>query len=104
MIQRDRAAGSRSVQVDDVERPRSLVRPPQRGVNRLVRVDRLALEIALREPYRPAVHDVDRREENDPGRRGRAAVAHEGAPTEEQTAAKFPNSRSPCVLDFSGWN
>ena len=87
-----RRALARAVEVDDVERPRALVDPAPSGLAR-VGVERgLALVVALDQPHRAPVADVDRR------------VEDHTATTGLQTAAKFASRRRPAALDFSGWN
>ena len=79
-----------------MQRARAGLDPAPRGLERVVAVDGLRVEVALHEAHGLAVEDVDRRD------RGRAT--HAVAPTRAQIAAKFSSSRSPCVEDFSGWN
>ena len=89
VIDRDRLAGLGAVEVDDVKEARARLHPGLRGRRRIVVVDRLRLEAAVREPHRLAAADVDRRVEDH---------ATTGAP------AKLRSSASPSSEDFSGWN
>src|SRR3954447_19678663 len=58
VLDRARAAGAGTVEVDDVKEPRAGVDPRLRGRERVVVVDRPVLEAALHEPHRLAVEDV----------------------------------------------
>ena len=84
-----RRALARAVEVDDVQRPRALVDPAPGGLARVVVERGLALVVALDQPHRAPVADVDRRVEDH-------------AVTGLQTAAKFASRRRPAALDFSG--
>ena len=65
-----------------------------RVLQRVVRIDRLAVEVAALEPDSPAAADVDRRQQDHAARRSAPA----------QILVKFASRRSPWVPDFSGWN
>src|SRR5215203_3290216 len=86
-----RLARARAVEVYDMERTGSLVQPAARRVDGIVVVHGLASVVALREPYRVPVADVDCRVEDHAG-------------TDAQISAKLARIRSPAALDFSGWN
>ena len=60
------------------------------GLERVVRVDGLVVEVALAQPHGLAVADVHRRQEDHAAR---------GA-----SETKFSSSRRPSGPDFSGWN
>ena len=55
-----RRAGPRAVEVDDVQEARARLDPRARGLERVVVVDGLGVEVALHEAHRLAVGDVDR--------------------------------------------
>ena len=90
-----RRPGPRTVEVDDVEEPRARLDPRARGLDRRVAVDGLLGEVALHQPHRLALGDVDRRVEDHGG-----AVRSRRA----QIAVKLRSSARPWVEDFSGWN
>ena len=88
VVQVDRLALARAVEVDDVQEARARLHERARGLERVVGVDGLLVEVALAQPHRLAVADVHRRQEDHlPAAR---------APT------KFFSSRSPSGPDFSG--
>ena len=93
MVEVLRLARARTVEVDDVQGLGAGLQPALRGVEG-VGVERgLAVVVALDQPHRAPVADVDRR------------VEDQGAPaTGWQAAAKPASSSSPAELDFSGWN
>ena len=80
----------------------ALARPVLSRGQRIVVVDLLTVVITLGETHGMPVADVYCGEKNH-GRRGRRQAA---APafTSTQILAKLASMRSPCVLDFSGWN
>ena len=83
------APGLGAVEVDDVQEARAGVDPRLRGLERIVVVDGLVLEAAVRQPHRLAAADVDRRVEDHAATR---------------TPTKLRSSASPSSEDFSGWN
>src|SRR4029077_2259082 len=83
------AAGARAVEVHDVDPARPERLPAPRDADRVVAVDRLAGEIALREAHAAAAAEVDGRVDD----HARAA-----------TVRTNPRSRlSPTRWLFSGW-
>jgi hypothetical protein len=85
-MQVDGLALARAVEIHEMQEARARVNERARGLQRVVGVDRLLVEVALAEPHRLPVADVHRREQD-----------HRGA-----SDTKFFNSRSPSGPDFSG--
>ena len=84
-MQVGRLALARAVEVDDVQEARARLDERARGLERVVGVDRLVVEVPLAQPHRLAVADVHRRQENHPA-----------------SETKFFSSRRPSGPDFSG--
>ena len=89
VVERRRRAGAGAVEVDDVQVARARLDPRPRGLQRIVVVDGLRVEVAVREPHGAPAADVDR------GVEDHAAT---WAP------ANVRSSASPSSEDFSGWN
>src|SRR4051794_21781481 len=89
-----RPALARAIQVHHVELSGSVLHPRPRGLERIVDVDGLLVEVALAEAHRLPAADVDRGQEDHAARRSADAAM----------LVKFRRSRSPFSLDFSGWN
>ena len=85
-------AGTRPVEVDDVQEARPLLDPAPRGVHRVGVVHGLAAILATLQANGVPTADVDRRERDTQ------------AGTEAQISVKFASRRRPAALDFSGWN
>ena len=88
VVQVGRLALARAVEVDHVQEARARLDERARGLERVVGVDGLVVEVALAQPDGLAVADVHRRQE-DHARRART---------------KFFSRRSPSGPDFSGWD
>ena len=73
-----------AVEVDHVQEARARLHERARGLERIVGVDGLLVEVTLAQPHGLAVADVDRRQED------------------HWSATKFLSSRSPSGPDFSG--
>ena len=89
VVEVDRLALARAVEVDDVQEARSGLDERAGGLERVVGVDRLVVEVALAQPHGLAVADVHRRQQDHAAR---------AQPT------KFASRRSPSGPDFSGWD
>ena len=74
-----------------MELARALVDPLARGVQGILVVDGLPLEVPLLEAHRLAAADVDRRDEDHAG-------------TARAMRVRLERSRRPAGPDFSGWN
>src|SRR5690242_3400988 len=88
-------ARSRAVEIDDVQRTRTIGHPPARRVEGIGVVDGLRAELPLVERGGLDFDDVDGRVEDHAACRA-AATLH--------MATKFSSIRSPSDEDFSGWN
>ena len=89
VVEVDRLALAGAVEIDHVQEARARLDERARRLERVVGVDRLLVEVALAQPDRLAVADVDR------GQQDHAA-------TRAQARTKLPSSASPCGPDFSG--
>ena len=94
MLEVDRLPLARAIEVDDVQRPRTRLHEAAGGLERIVRVDGLAREVAALEPDGLAAADVDSGQEDHAARASAAP----------QIRVKFERSRRPADPDFSGWN
>ena len=85
MLQVGRLALARPVEVHNVQEARPRLHERAGGLQRVVRVDGLLVEVPLAQPHGLAVADVHGRQENHPA-----------------SETKFFRSRSPSGPDFSG--
>ena len=88
-----RLASLRPVEVDHVQELGAFAGPAGCGVDRVRVIDGLLGIVAPQQPDGLAAADIDRRIED-----------HAAVGVLTQIPAKLASSRSPAVLDFSGWN
>ena len=94
VLEIDRRAVARAVEVHHMQLAGALVHPRARRLEGVVDVDGLLLEVPLPEAHRLAAANVDRRQEDHAARRSAEAAI----------LVKLASRRSPFSLDFSGWN